>query len=169
MLSRPQNVALSSLVHPHWLGTPPPPQVLTEPQLPQLMERGWPQASVPETTPQVAPMRAQNWAFVSAAQLHVPDWQVFGLKQVPQLATVRLFPHESRAVRAPQLRAFWAQKAASVSAVHPHMPGRPSPPHVLGPVQVPQLRFRARPQRSTNDCMPQFFWLPRHSCASVSG
>jgi hypothetical protein len=57
---RAQKAASVSAVQPQRLAAPPPPQVCAPEQLPQFTERAWPHWSVPVTTPQLAPWRAQN-------------------------------------------------------------------------------------------------------------
>jgi hypothetical protein len=72
--SRVQN-AVSLSTHPHLLVTPPPPQVLGELQVPQLVTvRALPQLSVPLAAPQSMPSRVQNVASVSQHTLPEPGY-----------------------------------------------------------------------------------------------
>jgi hypothetical protein len=158
-------------VHPHWFGTPPPPQLVSDEQMPQLATlRGWPQMSVPERGPQAAESRAQNCALLSEAQVHCPlALHMFGATHMPHDCTVRGTPQLSCAVLAPQLVPVRVQNAALVSDVQPHTLVVPPPPQLSVPLHAPQFTARGVPQLSLAVRMPQF--LPRRwqSAAFVSG
>ena len=91
----------------------------------------------------------------------------------PQFATVRDTPQLSAAVFAPHSAPVRAQKAASVSAVHPQTFGAPGfpPPHVCpGPVHAPQFDTeRAVPQLSVPLVLPHCTPRREHKLASLSG
>src|SRR5262249_22184698 len=61
-------------VQPHWLATPPPPQVCGAAQVPQLSVPPQPSAKVPQLSP--------AGQLLAGVQTHVPFWHV---ELVPQL------------------------------------------------------------------------------------
>lgn len=127
-------------------------------QLPQLATvRGAPQLSGPLAGPHERPSREQNWASVSGEQ-HMPIGAQTGAvePQLPQLATVRAWPHESVPLEAPQARPERAQKEASDSGWQ-HVPAwalhTPVVPPVVGHVPHEEM-VRKAPQRSIVDSAP---------------
>jgi hypothetical protein len=126
--------------------------------------------SVVATEPQFFPRAAQSAASVWGVQ---PHWllvpappQVLGPEQLPQLATLRGWPHRSTPETAPQAAPRRAQNAAELSPAQLQVP----PLHVLTPVQLPQEGTeRDRPQLSVALSWPQLVPSSAQSCASLSG
>jgi hypothetical protein len=110
--------------------------------------------SAPLFSPQSAPRRAQNAAFVSGVHPHCfgvpPPPHVTPVpEQVPQLETVRVAPQRSAVVMEPQEAPSSAHSAWSLSGVHPHTfatAGTP-PPHVC-PVPLHPPQFSEPPHSS---------------------
>jgi hypothetical protein len=154
--SRLQKVGLSSGVHPHAFGVPPPPHVTPVPvHAPhEATVRAAPQLSAPDQLPQALPSREQNVGLSSGVQPHTfgvpPPPQVTPVPlHVPHEATVRAAPQLSVPDQAPQALPNRLQKVASLSGMQPHTFAVPPPPQ-LAPValQVPQLADREAPQLS---------------------
>jgi hypothetical protein len=114
------------LVHPHWYGVPPPPQVWGAVHAP-------PQLRVPPQPSGGLPQLAPSAAHVVLTHAPMPHWfglpfpvpdpppQTSGAWHVPQSS---MLPHPSDSV--PHV----APRAAQVVGVQPHTFGTPPPPHV---------------------------------------
>ena len=134
---------------PHWLKTPPPPQVWGEGQPPvgsQLRRAPQPSPAGPQPMP--------SWAQVLGTQLAAPPhWlamppppQVWGEGQPPGGSQLRMAPQPSPV--GPQAMPSWAQ-VLGVHAGAPHCPSIPPPPQVWPPGQPPGgLQSRVAPQPS---------------------
>lgn len=159
-LSRVQMAASDSIVQPHMLAVPPPPQEFGAAQLPQSTVLAMPHASVAVTGPHALPTRVQNAVSVSAVHAQTfavpPPLQTAGAVHEPQ-STLRLEPHTSTVVRVPQFFVSLVHSAASVS-LQPHTLGTPRPPHVSTPEQTPQSSWPEHP----SDRVPQFFCCAAH-------
>ncbi len=164
--------AFDSPAHPHWLGSPPPPQASGAAQAPQFATtRAVPQVSVAERPPQRAPRRAHSCASVSGRQpqtLGTLTPQLCDAVQLPQF-TERERPQESVPLSGPQSFPRALQNAASLCDGQPQTLATPAPPHVSGAVQLPQAAVRIRPQESVAVTDPQSFARAPQNDASDSG
>src|SRR5262249_51872054 len=93
-----------------------------------------------------------------------------GAAHAPHEATVRAFPQRSVPVKGPQFFPAAVQNAASSSGVQPQAFGCPPPPHVVVPLQVPQLAIeRVCPHLSTAVIAPHVACALAQSAFSLSG
>ena len=115
--SLPQTLPEHCGVQPHFPAAPAPPQLWVPLQVPQLvMDRGWPQLSLPLAAPHERARRAQNATSDSGAQTHLPAVeQELGALQVPQLPPHPSSPHvrPEHEGRHP-LCSSWVRKPSSV-------------------------------------------------------
>jgi hypothetical protein len=159
---REQNAASVSVVQPHTLTVPPPPQVTPVPeQAPQLAVRGAPQLSLAMRSPQFLPRREQNTASFSVTHpqtFGVTAPQVLGAVHVPH-ASVPPHPFASEPQSLPRPK--------HVVGVQPQTFVVPPPPHDCGVVHVPQSAVREVPQLSLPKREPQFL-LPSRVQKAVS-
>ena len=107
--------------------------------------RALPQLSMPVSAPQVAPLRVQKAASLSAVHTEqVLSPRHMPLEHPPQL-TLRMAPQLSGLMMLPQAAPLRAQKVGSSSATHSQaLPTQTS----SAPEQPPQLASRAMPQLS---------------------
>ncbi len=132
---------------PHWLGRPPPPQVVPAAQVPHIKRPPQPSLTGPQFAPADAQVRGTHAPAPPQRPGMPPPPQVCGATQVPH---IRSPPHPSltgpqSAPASAQVRRTHPTPASKVALGAPQTLGVPPPPQVVPAAQVPHSRSPPQP------------------------